>query len=309
MNGRAAVLGAGLRFEEPPPFPEEDGADLRLAAAAAVAGGRAALPFYGSATLRSTEKAPGDPVTEADRASNTAILDLLATAAPSDRVLSEESPPPGPTGPVGRLWVVDPLDGTREFMDGIGEFSVMVGLAREGRAVLGAVFVPDPGVLYLGLAEGGAWRASCRLPAGASKPASCGPWERLKTATESLGSLRLVRSRSHPDALLQELEQRLGATEVIPSGSVGVKCARIATAAADLYVHPVPYLKEWDTCAPEALLRGAGGCVSDCAGDSLLYGKPDPSQPSGILAGTEAAWTAALPLVREVAAPILSGRR
>jgi 3'(2'), 5'-bisphosphate nucleotidase len=117
--------------------------------------------------------------------------------------------------------------------------------------------------------------------------------------------VRLIRSRSHPDPLLSELETRLSDSVAVLCGSVGVKCARIATGDADVYVHPVAFLKEWDTCAPEAVLRGAGGRVTDCGGQPLLYGKPDPRQPHGIFAAREGAWGALRPMVREVTAPIL----
>jgi 3'(2'), 5'-bisphosphate nucleotidase len=80
------------------------------------------------------------------------------------------------------------------------------------------------------------------------------------------------------------MQQALGITDVRPSGSVGVKCGLIAQGERDLYVHPVPYLKEWDTCAPEAILRQAGGDVTDCLGEPLRYNKPDPRQPHGIVA-------------------------
>jgi 3'(2'), 5'-bisphosphate nucleotidase len=76
----------------------------------------------------------------------------------------------------------------------------------------------------------------------------------------------------------------LPVTERRPSGSVGIKCALIASNDADLYAHPVPYMGEWDTCAPEIILREAGGTVTDCFGEPLRYNKPDPHQPEGILA-------------------------
>ena len=204
-----------------------------------------------------------------------------------------------------RLWVVDPLDGTREFIDGIDEFAVMVGLAEEGLASLGAFYVPGSGHLYVGVAEGGAWIAECDVHAGPESPIRVGEFSPLRVGEPRDDRLRLVRSRSHPDDRLQAIESALPNVEVIPSGSVGVKCARIAEHVADLYVHPVPYLKEWDTCAPEAVLRGAGGRVTDCGGGTLRYGKSNPRQPSGILAGDPRSWAAALPLVREMSAPIL----
>ena len=286
-------------------FPTSRTRDLLIAMRATLLGGRATLPYYRSTSLRTSEKAPGDPVTEADHAANRAIASVLAEECPADPILSEESPPPDAASIGGRLWVVDPLDGTREFINGIDEFAVMVGLAEEGLASVGAFYVPGTRLLYVGLAEGGAWIAQCEVEGDPGSSIQVGEFRSLSVGETAGDRLRLVRSRSHPDERLQAIESALPCIEVIPSGSVGVKCARIAEGVADLYVHPVPYLKEWDTCAPEAVLRGAGGRVTDCGGGSLRYGKPDPRQPSGILAGDPASWAAALPLVREVCAPIL----
>ena len=83
----------------------------------------------------------------------------------------------------------------------------------------------------------------------------------------------------------------------------------VAAGTADLYVHPVPYLKEWDTCAPEAMLRAAGGRVTDCGGAPLRYGKDHPGQPGGILAAGPAAWESVLPIVREIANDMPSSGR
>jgi 3'(2'), 5'-bisphosphate nucleotidase len=294
-------------FESDPAavFPPERAADLLTSVRASLLGGRATLPYYRSTSLRTAEKSPGDPVTEADHAANRAVLSVLARECPGDPILSEESEPPDSASVADRLWVVDPLDGTREFIDGIDEFAVMVGLAEAGLASLGAFYVPGSGCLYVGVAEGGAWIAECVVDAGPEFPIRVGSFRPLRVGEPEEGRLRLVRSRSHPDDRLQAIESALPAVEVIPSGSVGVKCARIAERVADLYVHPVPYLKEWDTCAPEAVLRGAGGRVTDCGGRMLRYGKSNPRQPSGILAGDPGSWAAALPLVREMSAPIL----
>jgi len=191
------------------------------------------------------------------------------------------------------------------YVDGIDEFAVMVGLAEEGVARLGAFYVPGSGRLYTGIADGGAWIASCQMDAEPGSPIAIGELIPLAVGEAGTGGVRLVRSRSHPDERLQAIEEALPSVTVIPSGSVGVKCARIAERVADLYVHPVPYLKEWDTCAPEAVLRGAGGLVTDCGGRPLRYGKADPRQPSGILAGDPASWESAFPMVRDICAPIL----
>ncbi len=299
-------LGVFL-FESDPEsvFPSARAADLLTAARAALLGGRATLPHYRSDSLHTSEKSPGDPVTEADHAANRAVLSVLESECPQDPILSEESERPDSASIAGRLWVVDPLDGTREFIDGIDEFAVMVGLAERGLARLGAFYVPGAEHLYVGLADGGAWIAECQLDARPDSPIVVGEFRPLRVGEPEAGRVRLVRSRSHPDERLQAIEEALPSVQVIPSGSVGVKCARIAERVADLYVHPVPYLKEWDTCAPEAVLRGAGGRVTDCGGGSLRYGKEDPRQPSGILAGDPTSWARALPLVRGVSAPIL----
>ncbi len=277
---------------------------LEIAAGAALAGGRAAGAYYGSDDLGVRDKSIGgdavagagtveDPVTLADHAANDAILEFLRerTAEP---VLSEESRPPDEVPNAERLWIVDPLDGTKEFIARNGEYSVMVGLAERGAALLGAVYQPAVGRLYLGDVIRGAWLV--QDPGTASE---------LRSTLRISGSCgqppRLLRSRSHPDPALADLESRLAPLEVVISGSVGIKCARIARGEADLYVHPVPFLKEWDTCAPEAVLRGAGGLVTDCSGGPLRYGKAEPVQPRGIFCGRRDIHERVAPIVREVA--------
>jgi 3'-phosphoadenosine 5'-phosphosulfate (PAPS) 3'-phosphatase len=115
------------------------------------------------------------------------------------------------------------------------------------------------------------------------------------------GAVRIIHSRSHTPDGLDRLAEALGETELIPSGSAGLKCARIAAGEADLYVHPVPYLKEWDTCAPDALLRGAGGRVTDCRGRPLRYGKEERAQLGGLFAARPEVWEAASDAVRSLA--------
>jgi len=245
-------------------------AELAAACGAARAAGGAAMRFYGSAT--SVEKEGGSPVTEADHAANRVIVGALAAAFPGDAILSEESADSPARLAAERVWIVDPLDGTREFLAQNGEFAVMIGLAVEGRAVLGAVYQPANDVLFAA-AEG---HGATITRGGKTAPLRCG--------APGADGLRLVGSRSHPDPLLARMQEALGITDVRPSGSVGVKCGLIALGERDLYVHPVPYLKEWDTCAPEAILRAAGGDVTDCRGEPLRYNKPDPRQPYGIVA-------------------------
>jgi 3'(2'), 5'-bisphosphate nucleotidase len=169
--------------------------------------------------------------------------------------------------------VVDPLDGTKEFLAQNGEFAVMIGFVEDGIAVAGAVHMPARDVSYAAADGLGCWAETAD---GSRRQLYCAPGDPA--------TLLLVGSRSHPNALLTQMQLALGITDVQPSGSVGVKCALIAEGSRDLYVHPVPYLSEWDTCAPEILVREAGGSVTDCAGEPLRYNKETPTQPDGIMA-------------------------
>jgi 3'-phosphoadenosine 5'-phosphosulfate (PAPS) 3'-phosphatase len=353
-----------------------DLADLEVAVEAVLAGGREVMRRYrGRDPAEVEEKAPGDPVTEADREADRTIVRTLRRLRPGEPVLSEEGGG-GEEGAVaggdddpgdGHLWVVDPLDGTKEFLARNGEFAVMVGLAVAGGARLGAVYRPDPGVLWFGSAAGGAWRARLRedrrvrggddgaeadrgggdgaaaaderirglaRETGGADAVERGPadpvdarggsgegeseddGEDAEPEVEGLGDfrrpvpldvapgagpVRIVHSRSHRPEGLETLAGALGETELVPSGSAGLKCALVASGGADLYVHPVPYLKEWDTCAPEAVLRGAGGRVTDCRGERLRYGKADPSQPAGLFAARPEVWERAAEAVARLA--------
>jgi 3'(2'), 5'-bisphosphate nucleotidase len=244
--------------------------ELETTATIARAAGAAAMRYYGNSAFE--RKADSSPVTQADHAANQAILTGLARDFPRDAILSEESADSDVRRQAERVWVVDPLDGTKEFLAQNGEFSILIGLVVEGAPVLGVVYLPGRDVLY-GAARGkGAWVERN------------GRRDRVACVAAVPTALRMIGSRSHADPLLGSMRQALGVDEVMPCGSIGVKCARIAEGESDLYIHPVRTLKEWDTCAPEILLREAGGSVTDCLGGTLRYNKPDPVQPCGIVA-------------------------
>jgi 3'(2'), 5'-bisphosphate nucleotidase len=120
----------------------------------------------------------------------------------------------------------------------------------------------------------------------------------LRCGEPGADGLRLAGPRPHP--LLVRMQEALRITGVRPSGSVGVKGGSIALGGRDLYVHPVPCLKEWDTCSPEAILRAAGGEITDCRGEPLRYSEPDPRRPHGILACGPGALEGVLARVRPV---------
>ncbi|HEX6559498.1 MAG TPA: 3'(2'),5'-bisphosphate nucleotidase CysQ, partial [Longimicrobiales bacterium] len=202
--------------------------------------GNTAMRYYGTATVQNGSNTA--PVTEADRASNECIVAGLLAAFGNDPVLSEESADSQARLTSRRVWIVDPLDGTKEFLAQNGEFAVMIALAVAGTPTLGVVYLPATNVMYSAEAGAGAWVEKL------------GERSELKCEYVS-GPLRMVSSRSHADPTLLEMQAALHITDVQPSGSVGIKCARIAEGERDVYIHPGPYLKEWDTCAPEIILR------------------------------------------------------
>jgi 3'(2'), 5'-bisphosphate nucleotidase len=227
--------------------------------------------FYGNAAV--SWKGINDPVTAADRAANELLVAGLQQAFPEDGILAEESKDDRKRLARGRVWIVDPLDGTREFIDQINEFSVMVGLAVDGRPALGVVYQPVVDRLFRGIPG----TVAELVEGGETVPLAV-------TRVDDPAEMRLVASRSHRDPLVGSVRTALGVTKDRPSGSVGLKVGLLATGVCDLYIHPAPGLKEWDTCAPEAILRAAGGACSDAWGRPLAYNKPDVRQRWGLVA-------------------------
>ena len=241
------------------------------------------LAVYGTAFTVEL-KGPNDPVTLADRQANEQICAALAAAFPGDAIVAEESVPTSKDELAAlvaheRVWFVDPLDGTREFADRNGEFSVMIGLSIGGRAALGVVVMPTTGEAFAG---------SLREPAFVE--ASDG--SRRPLLVSSVGNPReatLMVSRSHrPPRLMAVMQDSLGIQRIVPCGSVGVKVARVASAAADLYVHAGLGAKRWDSCAPEAILAAAGGRFSDLGGAPIDYTSVDLMLRNGLIASNGA---------------------
>lgn len=232
-----------------------------------------------------------DPVTEADRRANALIVARLRELFPDDGIVAEESEHNASVFEKQRIWYVDPLDGTKEFVAKNGEFSVMIGLAVAGRAQLGVVLQPSDGTVYAGEIGAGAFveRAGQRTPLAVSE-------------LHETSKLALIVSRSHRPSATTELMQRLGIEREVSSGSVGLKVGQIALRNADLYVHMSDKSSAWDTCAPEAVLIAAHGRFTDLAGDPIRYGIADVRTRRGILACNAAAFDAVLPVVRELSA-------
>ena len=234
-------------------------------------------------------KSKTDPVTDADTRLNAFIVDALAEAFPGDGIVAEENADHSDAMRKGRCWYVDPVDGTREFIAKNGEFAVMLGLAIEGAAQLGVVFQPTRDKLYAGVVGQGAF-----LEHDAQRRAL------QVSAVADPSALRLVVSRSQRSKSMDELDDRLHIGEETSSGSVGLKVGLIAEQRADLYVAVSSKSSAWDACAPEAVLRAAGGRFTDLAGEPYHYGGTDMRNRGGILACNATAYEAVLPVARDL---------
>ena len=246
--------------------------ELKTASCLALEAGKLIMKIYRS-DFSIAYKNPSDPVTEADKRANTLIVKGLQQQFPQDGIVAEESPQPTNLSHFGRVWYVDPLDGTKEFINKNGEFSVMIGLAIDGQSKLGVVYRPDQDILYLGLTDQESWMqtSSDRMPLKASS----------KRQSESL---TLIVSRSHRNPHIDTIKQHIGMTEELACGSVGLKIGAIARCKADVYLEPGPFTSLWDACAPEAIIRGANGKFTDIYGSPILYGYDTLKNTKGLVA-------------------------
>jgi 3'(2'), 5'-bisphosphate nucleotidase len=219
-------------------------------------------------------KGGDEPVTEADHAASALIVARLRAAFPDDVVLSEELPDTGERLGKPRVWMVDPIDGTRDFVRGESGFVVMIGLAVEGRPVVGAVGHPLTDRVYAGATGAGAWRED---PSGERTP--------LHTSTLAQPpDIRLVASKSHRSARIDAVKRALQITDEMNVGSIGLKIGLVSEALRDLYVYTGGRTKIWDTCGPEAILAAAGGRMTDVDGNPLVYDTADLYNRRGLVA-------------------------
>jgi len=236
-------------------------AEIALEAGAAIMLARSGM---GSAALKSD----GSPVTAADLRANEIICDRLRSMLPDIPIVSEEAAAPAALpGDAERFILVDPLDGTREFIEGRGEFTVNIGLVEGGVPVAGVVFAPALCVLFV------AGTSAYRIAAAPGERLGASHDQRLLRARPRPAShWRAVTSRSHLDRDTRNWIDSHPVTELRASGS-SLKFCAIAEGDADVYPRLAPTM-EWDTAAGDAVLRAAGGSVLDLAGAPFRYGKP-----------------------------------
>lgn len=241
---------------------------LTIAIEAARHAGDFVMTQYGNTT--STQKSDMSPVTEADIGSHTRLMESLRhTEIP---VLSEEAfdlshisfPYPD------TLWIIDPIDGTRDFIEGTDDFSVMIGLLQDGRPTLGVVYAPVSNTLYYAEHGKGAFMEKNECTT------------RLTVSDRALPHLHLIRSKNHYTPFMERVVEKLSITTATPHGSVGVKAGLLGTQEGDFFLY-AGALGVWDICGPEVIVREAGGKVTDGKGNPISYTEENHRLSHGIV--------------------------
>jgi len=249
---------------------------LELVIPVATDAGEAVLGVY-ARDFTTVEKDDKSPLTEADLASHHAIVAGLEKIDPSIPILSEESKAMAyeERSHWTRFWLVDPLDGTKEFIKRNGEFTVNIALIDGNEAVLGVVHAPVLGTTYAGAKGLGAFK----IENGERKP--------IEVAQYEGGELRVVASRSHAgpetEALIDALRAKVGEVELVSKGS-SLKLCMVSDGEAHLYPRLGPTM-EWDVAAAHAVVTGAGGNVTNTEGKELEYNKENLLNPFFIVSG------------------------
>jgi 3'(2'), 5'-bisphosphate nucleotidase len=255
------------------PSPCETDSILREVCRLAEEAGAKAMEFYQGRTSV-TLKSDSSPLTEADRSSHYLLVQSLPELIPGVPVISEESYDSGQefSDADQAFWLVDPLDGTKEFLKGTGEFTVNLALIEDRRPVLGVVYAPALRRIFFARRGKGA----CRQDHGKA-PSS------IQVQRADLGHLRVVASKDHTGPLVQAMLARLPNAELKSMGS-SLKFCLVAEGAADIYLRDVPTM-EWDTAAAQAVVEAAGGTVCTLDGQPLAYGKPGLKNPALLTLG------------------------
>jgi 3'(2'), 5'-bisphosphate nucleotidase len=247
-----------------PMFSDDRDALAAALGAVALAAGAAVMDIYDRGP-QARLKADRSPVTDADEAAERVILARLAYVMPDACVISEEAVSRGERpAPGAVVALVDPLDGTREFLARNGEFAVNIGVVRDGAPICGAIYAPAQGRLWFG----GASAFVVDAPPGAALPERS-KWRPARTRDVPAGGAVALVSRTHPDAAAIAMLDRLGVAERRPMGS-SIKFCAVADGSADVYPRFGPTML-WDVAAGDAVLRAAGGAVLGTDGRPMRY--------------------------------------
>src|SRR5215211_2662498 len=258
--------------------------ELDAAIAAVLAAGEIVQEFYEGETAATYAKGDGSPVTDADLAADQAIRDVLGERFPDDAILSEEGQDDGHRLRVSRCWIVDPIDGTEQFIQRTGEFDVLVALVENGRPVAVAGYQPTTQLLLTATAGGGAWVRSgqsawqrlCLEPAGDRLRIGTSKWfgapgnaAIIATITESLGA-------APEEPAVTGFSPRMFLNPRAVDVMIGVRPGTDQTMAS-----------EWDFAVADLVFHEAGGMVTDLTGQQFRYNKPVPRNVGGLIAAAD----------------------
>jgi 3'-phosphoadenosine 5'-phosphosulfate (PAPS) 3'-phosphatase len=260
--------------------------DLDAAVAAAVAAGAVVREFYVGETAATYAKGDGSPVTDADLAADRAIRDVLRDHFPDDAILSEEAQDDEGRLAASRCWIVDPLDGTEQFIQRTGEFDVLVALVEDGRPVTVAGYQPTTQLLLTATRGGGAWMRR-----------SQNAWQRLRLEPAG-GTLRIGTSKwfGAPGnaAIMASVANSLGAVPEEPAVTGFSPRMFLTPRSVDVMIGVRPGADqtmafEWDFAVADLVFHEAGGMVTDLSGQPFRYNKPVPHNVGGLIAATDPA--------------------
>jgi len=256
-------------------MPQSYEKELQVALEAAAQASRVILEQY--ADFQAIPNAPASISTEADRASQEVIVAVVQRHFPADALCAEEVTAAGChlSGSGPRLWIIDPIDGTRGFARKNDEFSVMIGFLHHGAIAVGVVAEPAKRRLTWASLGQGCWRRDGDEP----RPTAC-----RVSSVGDLAAATLVQTRTRDPGSPSAEVRMLHPMRVLETYSAGVKLARVARGEADLYVNNYSGMHDWDVAAGHILVTEAGGQVTGLAGQVLQYGLEGAWQRHGLLA-------------------------
>jgi 3'(2'), 5'-bisphosphate nucleotidase len=261
--------------------------EMEAAIAAAFRAGKKILEVYGTEDFQVEFKSDDQPVSLADKLSNIELCSLLHTTFPTYGILTEEGVESTANQKLEDslqksyqtwktcefVWVIDPLDGTKDFIKRTGEFGVHIGLIKNGQPILGVNYYPATNVMYQAIKDEGAYKCfgnkSQRI---------------FIRDVQNLKEMVIVASASSPDPKLQEFTREQQWNEPLKIGSLGLKLCLIAEGSADLYVLLNNKAKFWDVCSPQVILEEAGGRITDLNCKPLNYSSGKINFETGIIA-------------------------
>lgn len=214
-----------------------------------------------------------EPVTIADKTSSKIIVEGLAEVFPNDAILSEEEPDDIKRRMEKlRVWIIDPLDGTKGFIERKDDFAVQIGLVENGNPILGVVYHPVEDILYFAIKNDGTFMSKNGEEA-----------VQLKVSDKTdFSEMTIAVSRSHRSKAMTQIIEHFKFKGEFHHGSVGLKVGLLTQKVADIYMHLSPHTKFWDTAAPQIILEEAGGKLTDIFGENIQYDSEDVRNHNGI---------------------------